>query len=285
MDPHSVPIAFPRYASRLRLPIRGGRPMTGKAGRTMSLYTAPAAVPPVLNGLLNNLIAFWPGDEVAGNAMDLHINALHLTDVNTVTSNPGHVYGTARQYTAATLEYHTRPGDDVLLSMGDVDCTLACWVYLGSKPATTRFMAKFQAVGGGREYLLGFEGGATDRFRWLVRNIADTGYGIVLANTLGSPSLSTWYLVVGSHDSVANAMTVSVNNGAVDTTGAYVGGIQDGTQPFRIGADTNGNYHDGRVHPSMIWKSAAGAGGVLTVAQRTALWAGGSGLPYSGFTT
>lgn len=64
------------------------------------------------NGLLNNLIAYWPGNEFNGNALDLHINALHLTDVNTVTSNPGLVYPLARQYTAANNEYHTRPGED-----------------------------------------------------------------------------------------------------------------------------------------------------------------------------
>ena len=36
--------------------------------------------------------------------------------------------------------------------------------------------------------------------------------------------------------------------------------------------------------PTMFWKSAAGAGGVLTAAQRTALYNGGAGLTYAAFT-
>lgn len=41
----------------------------------------------------------------------------------------------------------------------------------------------------------------------------------------------------------------------------------------------------GRVGPTMFWKSAAGGGGVLTAAQRTALYNGGAGLAYANFTT
>jgi len=42
---------------------------------------------------------------------------------------------------------------------------------------------------------------------------------------------------------------------------------------------------DGRIGPIVFWKSAAGDGGVLTADQRTALYNGGAGLPYTSFTT
>jgi hypothetical protein len=94
-------------------------PMTG---------AGPSAVSAGGNGLLTALIAYWPGDEASGNLLDAHTNALHLTDVNTVTNNTGKVYATARQYTAANQEYHNR-ASEALLQIGDVDFTIASWVY------------------------------------------------------------------------------------------------------------------------------------------------------------
>jgi hypothetical protein len=43
-------------------------------------------------------------------------------------------------------------------------------------------------------------------------------------------------------------------------------------------------WFSGRIGPVAMWKSAPGGGGVLTAAQRTALWNGGAGLAYADFT-
>ena len=227
------------------------------------------------NGLLNNLIAYWPGNEANGNALDAHTNALHLTDTNTVMSNTGIVYALARQYAAVTSEYHTRAGDDALLSIGDIDFTIAAWVWLSNVASNKPLVSKYN-VAGSREYLLYYSFG-DDRFRFGVSNDG-TATTFRLADTLGSPSSSVWYFIVVWHDSVANTVNIQVNNGGVDSA-AHATGVFDGAFPFRIGSFAS-SYGDTIIGPTMFWKSAAGAGGVLTVAQRTALYNAGAGKHY-----
>lgn len=235
------------------------------------------------NGLLNSLIAYWPGNEVAGNALDLHTNALHLTDVNTVTSNPGVVYPLTRQYTTVNNERHFHL-QDALLQTGDVDFTIAAWIYLDSKPAQMNVAARYGGVPAvNNEYFVRYVGGATDRLQFGVFNNAFSGYAT--ANTYGSPPLSTWALLVCWHDSVANTINIQINNGGIDST-PYANGVLAGNFIFELGARASGSLTwDGRIGPTMFWKSAGGGGGVLTAAQRTALWNGGAGLPYAAFTT
>jgi len=230
------------------------------------------------NGLLNNLIAYWPGNEVAGNALDLHTNALHLTDVNGVTSNPGVVYPWSRQYTRALNRYHTRPGDDALLSTGDVDFTIAACVWLDSKIGVETIASKDTMAMPNREYWLGYFL-AGDRF---FLQLTDGTVGTAIANTLGAPALGAWYLVIGWHDSVANTVNIQVNNGGADVVGT-VGAPADTAAIFQIGR-TLANQWDGRIGPTMFWKSAPGAGGVKTPAERLALWNGGTPLRYDQFT-
>jgi len=238
-------------------------------------------------GLLDNLIAYWPGNEAAGNALDAHTNGLDLTDNNTVTSNPGHVYALARQYTLATSEYHSR-ASEALLQTGDVDFTIAAWVYHDTVSTYQRIVAKDNSVAGEREYSLLFAaaGGGFNRFRLYVYRPVDAGV-YVSADTLGEPSVNTWYFVVGWHDSVADTIYIQVNNGGVDSN-ATGGALQAASSAqFRIGAaqyPAAVHYMNGRIGPTAIWKSAAGGGGVLTAAQRTCLWNGGAGLAYADFT-
>ena len=256
----------------------------GRGSRSHRLVSGliPGEAGPVLNGLLNNLIAYWPGDEVNGNLIDAHTNGLDLTDNGTVTSNPGHVYPLARQYTAANSEYHARPGDDALLSLGDIDCTFATWVYLNSKVQQV-FIGKFGNVGN-REYYI-FYDNPSDRFAFGT-SWDGSNYSILSANTFGSPSINTWYLFVVWHDSVADVRGIQIDNGIADT-GAYATGIFDGLTRFAIGSLRGAGalaVANGRIGPSAMWKSAAGAGGVLTAAQRTALYNGGAGLTYAELT-
>lgn len=232
------------------------------------------------NGLLNSLIAFWPGNEINGDALDLHTNGLTLTDTNTVTSNPGKVYALARQYTIANSEYHTRPGDDALLSAGDVDFTFAFWVYLNDKISSQGIVGKgFNA--GQYEYRFVYST-AADRFRFIV-SPDGTASAAENADVLGSPSATTWYFIVGWHDSVANTINIQINDGAIDSQ-AYATGVFNGSDPFRIGMTAGPAYMNGRIGPTAFWKSNAGLGGVLTAAQRTALYNAGAGLPYASFT-
>lgn len=235
------------------------------------------------NGLLNSLIAYWPGNETDGDLLDAHTNALHLTDVNTVTSNPGHVYPTARQYTNENIEYHTR-ASEALLQLGDVDFTFATWVYLDNK-ATERFIIAKDNVVTAREYSL-FYRDNNDRFRWVVGTGGESVIGTVDANNLGSPNISTWYFIVVWHDSVANTVNIQVNDGTVDSV-ATSGAAGSTTQAFMIGHISTlapAASMAGRIGPVAFWKSASGGGGVLSSSQRSALWNGGAGLKYEDFT-
>lgn len=231
-------------------------------------------------GLLNALIAYWPGNEANGNAQDAHTNALHLTDVNTVTSAGGLVYATARQYTALNTEYHTRAGDDALLSTGDVDFTLAAWCRFDTVTAARTLAGKWQVAN--REYRLVFSFTA-NRIRFDVSNDGAATVSAI-ANTFGAPAINTWYLLIGWHDSAANTINITVNNGGTDSQ-PHATGVFDSTSAFGIGWSDGGVHMDGRIGPTMFWKSAAGGGGVLSAAQRTALYNGGAGLTYAQFTT
>jgi hypothetical protein len=234
----------------------------------------------VANGLLNNLIAYWPGDEANGDLLDAHTNALDLTDTNTVTSAAGLVYAGARQYTAANAERHGRAGDDALLSAGDVDLTIATWVLLDSD-VTMYLLGKALT-----EYVLEYSTG-TDRFRLRVRDAALT-YTNLPADTFGAPATGTWYLIIAGHDAAANTIYISIDDGALDSTAIDAGGILDGAGRFAIGANVATSATattNGRIGPTAIWKSAAGAGGKLTSAQRTALYNAGAGLTYAAFDT
>jgi hypothetical protein len=233
------------------------------------------------NGLLNNLIAYWPCSEVLGNALDLHVNMLHLTDVNTVMSNPGLVYPLARQYTKENNEYHTRPNDDALLSGGDVDFTLAVWLRLDSKPLMEYFVSKYknftpQSIEYGIAYL-----SSSDKFFFIVGS-GSSSKGVVYTNTFGAPNLNVWYLVVAWHDSIAHTINIQVNNGGIDSADTS-GAPSDGVAQFRIGnlhSSTTGFPVDGRIGPTMFWKSAPGGGGILSADKRTVLYNSGLGLPY-----
>lgn len=241
--------------------------------------SAPGGAAP--NGLLNNLIAYWKLDEASGDALDAHTNGLTLTDTNTVTNAAGKVYATARQYTRANNERHRRIADDALLSAGDVELTIACWCNLDSKPAQIGMVSKF---GGAGEYgyALIYDN-ALDRFTLYISSNG-TLLNYVKADALGSPSSSVWYFLVAWHDPTTNTISIQIDNGTVNSV-AHTTGIFDNTYPLWIGGWLGTGYFNGRIGPVAMWKSAAGGGGVLSAAQRSALWAGGAGLAYANFTT
>ena len=104
------------------------------------------------------------------------------------------------------------------------------------------------------------------------------------ATTFGAPAITTWYHVMAWHDSVANVIGISVNN--TPDTLAHATGVFDGGSSTLMGALVTTVYRmSGRLDEIAFWKSAAGGGGVLTAAQRTALYNSGAGLTSAQFTT
>lgn len=237
----------------------------------MSFLTATkrALLVPLGNQIRTSMISYWALGEASGTRSDSH-GSNHLTDNNTVTQAAGKL-GNAAQFTAANSE-SLSVADNASLSTGDIDFTVACWVYLDSKGAN-RTLASKLAIGGaaGGEWILNYNSGA-DRFRFVVSDGATLT--AVAADTLGIPATATWYYLVAWHDSVANTLNIQANDGAVDSV-AYSAGLTDTAAGFRLGAIDNATeFMDGRLDGVGFWKR------VLTAAERTQLYGSGSGLEY-----
>jgi len=233
----------------------------------------PQTLVSTLNPLHVGLQSYWKLDESSGTATDAH-STNHLSDVNTVTGNPGKV-GTSRQFTYANSEYLSIPSN-ASLQTGDIDFTIAGWVYLDSKSANQAVVGKWTGAPAG-EYLLFYNPG-TDRFRFIVCDTTQTNYGLVDAAALGSPATGTWYFIVAWHDATAQTVNIQVNNGTVNSA-SHPYDVQVAATAFRVGATgAFGQEWDGRVDELGLWKR------LLTPAERTQLYASGSGVTYPDFT-
>lgn len=222
--------------------------------------------------LLTDIVAYWKLDEAVDATRADSVGSNNLADLNSVAQATGKI-GNAAGFDGTTK--HLSIADNSDLSTGDIDFTFSGWVYLNSKASSQAFLGKNSAATGGAEYLLMYDIGA-DRFAFRVYRATDSSVAAV-ANTLGSPSTGTWYHITCWHDAAADTVNICVNNGAVDSV-ATGGALQaSGAANFKIGAiDYSGfeYYVNGRVDEMGFWKK------VLTSAERTALYAAGSGLSY-----
>lgn len=211
--------------------------------------------PPKSNSLRRNLVAFWKLGEAGGTRYS--------------SKSPG--IGPAAQFTSANTESLSKTSNASLVT-GNIDFTIACWVYLDSESGVMIPLSKLAAVSD-VEYEFGYNN-ATDRFAMTYTN----GDAVsVVANTFGAVSTGTWYLLIGWYDATADTLNITVNNGAVDSladggvkppgnlTGLLGIGIRgaDGTYPW-----------NGRIKGVALWKK------VLSAAERTTLYNNGNGLAY-----
>ena len=229
-------------------------------------FTTTPAPPNVASSLLTSLISYWTLDEASGTRNDTH-GTNHLSDNNTVTQASGKL-GNAAQFTSANLE-HLGLADNTDISTGDIDFTLAAWVYLDTTPAQAEIASKGGAVDIDwyLDYIL-----ASDRFRFYVEGGSAAS---VLANSFGAPSTATWYYVIAWHDATANTINIQVNNGTVDST-SHSGGVKDTADDFAIGRAGSfvGGYFNGRIDAVGFWKR------VLTSTERSTLYNSGIGIEY-----
>lgn len=233
----------------------------------------PAFSPDAGCTLTTSLVAYWKLGEASGSRAD-SVGSNTLTDINTVTQAAGKV-GNAAQFTSANSEYLSI-ADNAALSTGDIDFTIACWVYMDSDTAANQmFVAKYDTGTANREYVLYFSPPVgTNRFTFIVSSDGAATVAVI-ANNFGAPATGTWYFLVAWHDSVANTVNISVNNGTVDSL-STAAGVFNSTAAFHIGARSNpvNNFVDGRVDEVSFWKK------VLTAQEITDLYNGGSGNTY-----
>lgn len=220
------------------------------------------------SSLTTNLAAFWKLNESSGTRND-SVGINNLTDNNTVTQTTGKI-GSGAQFTAANSEYLSI-NDNADLSTGDIDFTISAWVYLTDKTTSRIIAQKGPGWAGNLEYVLYYRSDV-DRFRFHVGTGDYNTYGLVNANSGGSPQLNTWYHVVGWHDATNNTVNIQVNNGSIDSTSYSLGGY-DSTGPFYIGLSST-SYMNGAIDSVGFWKRT------LTADERALLYNSGSGNEY-----
>jgi hypothetical protein len=212
--------------------------------------------------LTDNLISYWKLDESSGSRADSHgFNT--LTDSGSVGSATGKLRNAADfDGTNKALSH----ADNADLSMGDIDMSLALWLYPKSVTTVYDILGKWGAT---EEYILIML--SSGALRWYVDQGAGTNPSVTTSATL---SVNTWYHIVCYHDAAANQLGIVVNAGTPDTL-SWSQGIYDGTTDFIIGKRSGGSaYCNARVDSVGLWKR------VLTSQERTDLYNGGAGLEY-----
>jgi Concanavalin A-like lectin/glucanases superfamily len=196
------------------------------------------------------LIADYELDEKSGPRYDsYYLNNLHLTDHNYVQQTTGHL-GFAAKLTRASSHYFSH-ADDPKYDFGDTHFSIDAWVYLASKPAGPMVIAsKWNTTGNQRGYSLYWDN-ATDRFVFAV-SANGTAVTTVSATTFGPPTLNTWYYITAIHNPTDNLIKIAVNGGGLNSA-AHSSGAFANTAEFRIGADHQGNYWDGRLEKVRLY--------------------------------
>lgn len=229
--------------------------------------------------LADSLISYYKADEASGNLLDAHGTNELVETGGTIDATTGIING-ARDIEAGDNEYFTIDSN-ASVQTGDIDFTFAAWVQIESEGfagVTRDIVSKFVTSGTNSEYLMGYLGSDTSslrRFRFLVRNAANSANVSVSADNLGKPALATWYYVIGWHDAAANTINIQVDNGTVDSL-SHTGGVFSAAAPFRIGARGNAtSIWDGLIDEVGFWKR------VLTADERTDLYNSGNGRDYA----
>lgn len=216
--------------------------------------------------LTDDLVSFWHLDEASGTREDAH-GSNHLAQSGGVGVAAGRL-GSAADFDGS--DDYLEINDNASLSAGDIDLTLACWVYFDSVSGVRDIAGKWSSGGFG-EYWLDLD--SSGRLRW---RGGDTGgsHWSVSATTFGAVTTGTWYFVVGWHDAAANEVGISVN-GTTSDTASWSAGAGDNERPFRVGAQHGAaNPLDGRVDAVAFWKRK------LSASEITQLYNSGNGLDY-----
>ncbi|MBI1935239.1 LamG domain-containing protein, partial [Candidatus Woesearchaeota archaeon] len=214
-----------------------------------------------------NLTAYWKFDEPtsSNNRSDYKgTNNLNTSGVPaTITAVDG-IRERAVNLTASNNQFLGIP-DNPSISTGDIDFTIAAWVYLDSK-GTTRWAISKSDSSGQREYDLAYNPGK-DRFEFDVASAS--GSGDVISGTTGSTSTGRWYFISAWHDSVGDTINIQVDNGEVNST-SYTTGVRDSTSSLRIGHNGESGvgvgHWDGRIDEVALWKR------ILTQKERSILY-------------
>lgn len=225
---------------------------------------------PCSAALSDNLVAYYKLDEASGNAVDA-LGANDLTETSgSIGTTTGKING-ARACAGGDTEYFERT-DNATFSTGDIDFSFQVWV---NATSLVSFPVVFRkGANGARDYILYIDTSDSNKPAWEVSSNGASGTTVKWGTGL---TTSTWYHIVCWHDAAANQIGIAVNAGTA-VTSSHSTGVQDGAGTFQLGAGSDqGLYWDGLIDEFGMWKR------VLSSGERTSLYNGGSGLPYSSF--
>ena len=198
-------------------------------------------------------------------------------EFSSFTSSSSVLQEFAAQFTAASNE-RLNSADNASLSMGDIDFTMAIWVYMDTVDTIRYAMTKFNDNSASEEYQIGFSS-ATSVFTFTVSSDGTIGTRTSLNISATGMVIDTWYLLTVWHDSTNNLIGGQINDDRARTT-AHSGGVFDGNSDFLIGGNqpggSFGNPWNGRLALAGIWKNR-----ILTESERNQLFNFGNGFSYS----
>lgn len=140
--------------------------------------------------------------------------------------------------------------DNDSVSLNGTDFTISVRAYFDTLGATRIVYSKGDVGATGMEYCI-YHDNTGGRISFRISN-GSTLYTVAAA-TLGATATGTWYNILASFDNTSKQMSLRVNGGAADTATA-TGNIANGSNQFRIGADTIGRNLPGRVDKARYWK-------------------------------
>jgi hypothetical protein len=221
--------------------------------------------------LLTDLISVWELDEASGNAVDAH--GSNTAAANNAPGSAAGQVGNSRTFNGSNQSFVLAANSSV--EMGDIDFSLAGWVYLSSGAANRVVAGKWRFTGGNwRQYAIEFVT-ATNR---LTFGVTHDGNAVarVSADNYGNIPLDTWVYVTAGHNASTNELWVSVNGGTPNTLAHSTGVFSDANADFYIGAYNQGasNLWNGRLDQIALWKRDIRS-------DVSDLYNGGSGLAYS----
>ena len=229
--------------------------------------------------ITDSLISFWSLEEESGTRVDAH-GSNDLSDGNTVLFTTG-VVGNCADFELSGSEYLLDGArwDTAGYPVGDVALSVTMWVRIEAKSGSnaTPFSA-YNTSDNDRVCQMQWDQ-SEDRFTWYVSPDGSSANSKwAAADTLGAPSINTWYFIACYHDPDTDLIGIQVNQGGWDTT-AYTTGIHDPTDAqtvLTLGAKshTRSGYWDGEIDEVGIW------GKILSGGELTSLYGGGSGLEY-----
>lgn len=174
---------------------------------------------------------------------------------------------TAAQFTSANAEYLSI-ANNASLQTGDIDFTLAGWIYKETNTDFQYVASKYDSAADGE---WGLYNDATGALTFNIWNISNRG-----TVTSGVLAPRAWHFFVVWHNAATNTVNMQINNGTV-ISAATTGAPASTAASLRFGAYLSSPAHhfDGRQDSMAFWRRA------LTAGERSWLYNAGHGRSYA----